>query len=198
MDPSSSTHMGIIRLDRPENQSQGSGSTSKSARAMEKEKEKADEREKAPAASKAPSTKGMRYKDKFITLREEYESVSQKRLSLERQLATANEKLKKLQNECNLLLDAVDIAATSQPTILHYLEQDPVPPQYSTPQRTFPTGGVVPAEAQHSPEPMDHHASHHHDGPPHPPPGGPVYGVMEVPNGTSANGHDHRRSSDYR
>lgn len=67
----------------------------------------------------------------------------------EKELAIANEKIKRLQNECkcvrpvlrapiphrsrtrhSLLLDAVDIAVPGQPTLLQYLAADPIPSHY--------------------------------------------------------------------
>ncbi|KAK7685774.1 hypothetical protein QCA50_011120 [Cerrena zonata] len=140
-----------------------SNSSTKSSRAMEKEK--ADDRPKASAAPR-----GTRYKDKFNALREKYEAVTAQKVSYAQQLAVANDKIRKLQNECNLLLDAVDIAAPSQENISYYLSLDPVPPQYDLQRRNLP-GGPPP------PEPLPVSPPHSHS--------------REITNGT--NGHSHRR-----
>ncbi|KAI0748954.1 hypothetical protein C8Q74DRAFT_381994 [Fomes fomentarius] len=72
--------------------------------------------------------RGTRYKEKFQALREKYDQVTATHVEYEHALARADEKLKRLQEECNLLLDAVDIAVPAQPTLLHYLARDPIPP----------------------------------------------------------------------
>ncbi|CAL1713997.1 unnamed protein product [Somion occarium] len=157
MDPSSSTS--TPRPTRVE-QTQSTSST-RSVRALEKEKE---DRPKIPLPAR-----GTRYKDKFHELREKYESVTQ-RQRYEHELAVANAKIRKLQNECNLLLDAVDIAAPSQDNISYYLKLDPVPPQYEFRGRniTIPPPPPIPMEGIET-------ATH----------------PREITNGT--NGHAHRR-----
>ncbi|KAI0777481.1 hypothetical protein BD413DRAFT_452712, partial [Trametes elegans] len=97
---------------------------------------------------------GTRYKEKFQSLREKYDSVTATHEEYERQLQRADEKLRRLQEECNLLLDAVDIAVPAQPSLLHYLTRDPIPPQYYSHTVPVPTG--LPPEAtipQHLPPP---------------------------------------------
>ncbi|KAH9945747.1 hypothetical protein B0H21DRAFT_743852 [Amylocystis lapponica] len=94
----------------------------------------------------------MSYKEKFQTLREKYEQVTADHSKFERELAIADEKVKKLQEECNLLLDAVDIAVPAQPTLLYYLSRDPIPPQYhsyTVPPQPAP-GAPPPAPPQPS------------------------------------------------
>ncbi|KAI0339716.1 hypothetical protein BDW22DRAFT_1361294 [Trametopsis cervina] len=73
-----------------------------------------------------------KHKEKFLAMKEKYEQVVATHEKYERELALANEKIRNLQNECNLLLDAVDIAVPGQPTLMHYLQHDPIPTQYST------------------------------------------------------------------
>ncbi|KAI0643968.1 hypothetical protein C8Q79DRAFT_121833 [Trametes meyenii] len=133
------------------------------------------------ASGMKPSTsgpRGTRYKDKFLALRDKYDTVTATHEDLERQLVRADEKLKRLQEECNLLLDAVDIAVPAQPTLVHYLKRDPIPPQYYS--HTVPVPANLPPEAtipQHfpspprplSPPPTNPHA-HPHGRPPSPPP----------------------------
>ncbi|EJF61667.1 hypothetical protein DICSQDRAFT_37589, partial [Dichomitus squalens LYAD-421 SS1] len=93
---------------------------------------------------------GTRYKEKFQALREKYDQVTTAHTEYERALARADDKLKRLQEECNLLLDAVDIAVPAQPSLVHYLKSDPIaPPYYSY---TVP---VPPAGAEGPPPPRD-------------------------------------------
>ncbi|KAI0758584.1 hypothetical protein BC629DRAFT_1295726 [Irpex lacteus] len=70
--------------------------------------------------------------DRFLAMKEKYEQVNATHTQYERELAQAAEKMRNLQNECNLLLDAVDIAVPGQPTLIHYLQHDPVPIHYTT------------------------------------------------------------------
>ncbi|KIP01920.1 hypothetical protein PHLGIDRAFT_38118 [Phlebiopsis gigantea 11061_1 CR5-6] len=86
------------------------------------------EKGKGQAGSSVQRT--TRYKEKFLTMKERYEVVTAAHEKYERELTLANEKIRKLQNECNLLLDAVDIAVPGQPTLLHYLYSDPVASHY--------------------------------------------------------------------
>ncbi|TCD69061.1 hypothetical protein EIP91_008959 [Steccherinum ochraceum] len=98
------------------------------------------------AAPKQPRS----YKDKFNLLKEKYDQVTAARDRYNKELAVAQDKIKKLENECNLLLDAVDIAAPSQPTILHYLTQDPIPEHYHITSR----GPLPPPMQPPEPEPQ--------------------------------------------
>ena len=59
-----------------------------------------------------------------------------------------------LRGHCSsLLLDAVDIAAPAQPSLLHYLARDPVPPQYHSYQVPFPSVEPAPTPSAHPPSP---------------------------------------------
>ncbi|EIN06202.1 hypothetical protein PUNSTDRAFT_54475 [Punctularia strigosozonata HHB-11173 SS5] len=62
-----------------------------------------------------------RYKEKFHSLRERYDQVNAQHETYVRELATADAKMKRLQAECELLLDAVALAAPAQPTLMQYL-----------------------------------------------------------------------------
>ncbi|EKM50726.1 uncharacterized protein PHACADRAFT_264178 [Phanerochaete carnosa HHB-10118-sp] len=108
-------------------------------------------------------------------MKERYEVVTAAHEKYERELALANEKIKRLQDECNLLLDAVDIAVPGQPSLLQYLEQDPVPAHYMTlsgPQYELPVAPPLPqAEAL----------------PPHPP--SRTHSQDSVPQTNGTNGH---------
>ncbi|KAH9914772.1 uncharacterized protein BXZ73DRAFT_15331, partial [Epithele typhae] len=96
---------------------------------------------------------GTRYKEKFQALREKYDYVTAMHADYESALVKANEKLHALHEECNLLLDAVDIAVPAQPSLVHYLTRDPIPPQYySYTVPVLPTG----IESLDSPTPRPH------------------------------------------
>ncbi|KAH9930268.1 uncharacterized protein B0H18DRAFT_994096 [Fomitopsis serialis] len=83
-----------------------------------------------------------------------------------KELTLAEDKLKKLQDECNLLLDAVDIAAPAQPSLLHYLARDPIPPQYHSYQSApvpVPATQPSPRPTASAPAPSHpHHQAHGH------------------------------------
>ncbi|EJD08571.1 uncharacterized protein FOMMEDRAFT_165121 [Fomitiporia mediterranea MF3/22] len=73
--------------------------------------------------------RGNSYKSKFFVLKETYDTVTAKREELRRELEVANTRLKAVQAENDLLLDAMQIVAPSQPTlvnILHQMEDVPV------------------------------------------------------------------------
>ncbi|KAF7794977.1 hypothetical protein EIP86_006120 [Pleurotus ostreatoroseus] len=97
--------------------------------------------------------RGSRYKEKFQSLREKYEHVMSTHERYEKDLAVANRKLKDLQNECNLLLDAVDIAVPGQPTLQHYLNYDPVPPYMASAPSTYGAAPAPPPLIVPSPQP---------------------------------------------
>jgi len=77
---------------------------------------------------KLTGAKGNRYKDKFHSLRERYDVVTAKQEEYRRELELASAKLKKIQAENDLLLDAMEIVAQSQPTLLQYLLSPQLPP----------------------------------------------------------------------
>ncbi|KAL4243781.1 hypothetical protein ABKN59_011823 [Abortiporus biennis] len=107
-----------------------------------------DKNKQPPSFMPTPTRLPLKtYKDKFNALKEKYEQVNSTKLQYERELAVAQDKIKKLENECNLLLDAVDIAAPSQPNIIHYLAHDPVPDEYTL------AGGTTGPPVQPLPEP---------------------------------------------
>jgi len=77
---------------------------------------------------KLTGAKGNRYKDKFQTMRERYDGVIAKNEATRRELEAANVRLRKIQGENNLLLDAMEIVARGQPTLLQYLLPPHLPP----------------------------------------------------------------------
>jgi len=121
------------------------GSTSSAARTPT---ERQEDKGLALPRQNISATRGTRYKEKFQALREKYDQTIATHEQYKRELELANEKMKRLEEECNLLLDAVDIAAPAQPTLMHYLSQDPIPPQYHS--YTVP---FAPAPAAAQPQP---------------------------------------------
>ncbi|EMD39372.1 hypothetical protein CERSUDRAFT_93408 [Gelatoporia subvermispora B] len=99
------------------------------------------------------ANRGTRYKEKFQALREKYDQTVATHEQYKRELELANDKLKRLQEECNLLLDAVDIAVPAQPSLLHYLSQDPIPPQYHSYTVPFAPAPAAPQPAPPQPAP---------------------------------------------
>ncbi|KAH8093235.1 hypothetical protein BXZ70DRAFT_388370 [Cristinia sonorae] len=102
------------------------------------------------ARSSAPKQQRS-YRDKFNQLKEKFDQVNATRDRYNKELAVAQDKIKKLENECNLLLDAVDIAAPSQPSILHFLTQDPIPAHYHLISRGSLPPPMVPPEPEPQP-----------------------------------------------
>ncbi|EGN91748.1 hypothetical protein SERLA73DRAFT_192079 [Serpula lacrymans var. lacrymans S7.3] len=91
-----------------------------------------------------PSHRGTRYKEKFQMLREKYDQVNALHQEYERDLGIANQKLRSIQAENDLLLDAIYITlSASQPSEEHVV---PAP---------------VPAHPYH-PHTPPHHPSRHH------------------------------------
>lgn len=106
----------------------------------------------------------------FLQYKPEKEASFQTHEKYERELAIANEKIRSLQNECkcvtgsqlfefealnydsrlSLLLDAVDIAVPGQPTLMHYLQYDPVPLHFTT-----ANGSIYPEVVAVPPPPAD-------------------------------------------
>ncbi|KAM5544017.1 hypothetical protein V8D89_002634 [Ganoderma adspersum] len=122
---------------------------------------------------------GTRYKEKFQALREKYDQVTAAHTDYERALARADDKLRRLQEECNLLLDAVDIAVPAQPSLVHYLKSDPIAPAYYS--YTVP---VPPAGAEGPPPPF-------HEGDPALRPPSPGMGLGPGPDGAPVHMHTH-------
>ncbi|KDQ19447.1 hypothetical protein BOTBODRAFT_170549 [Botryobasidium botryosum FD-172 SS1] len=88
--------------------------------------EEAEAKQKSqPAASQLKRNK---YKDKFYTLREKYDVVNTARETHLREITLAQSKLKKLQAECDLLLDTIALSATGQPSLNTFLTQASPPP----------------------------------------------------------------------
>ncbi|TFY67271.1 hypothetical protein EVJ58_g1718 [Rhodofomes roseus] len=133
-----------------------------------------------PGAADRPQERTLSvktYKEKYFAMQEKHTQVSETREAYRKELALAEDKVKKLQDECNLLLDAVDIAAPAQPSLLHYLARDPIPPQYHSYSVPFP------AAAESAPAPV-----------PQASPGVPAPAPSH-PHGQSHGHHKHRSRS---
>ncbi|KAI0091430.1 hypothetical protein BDY19DRAFT_930455 [Irpex rosettiformis] len=112
---------------------------------------KADKTDASKATQSALAAhRATKYKDKFLAMKERYEHVTSTHSKYERELAIANEKMRNLQNECNLLLDAVDIAVPGQPSLMHYLQHDPVPVHYATANAVVPEAPMMPLQVPSS------------------------------------------------
>jgi len=85
------------------------------------------EYEKAKAANK-----GKWYKEKFHQLREKYDQVTATNEHYQRDLERANARMKALQAEMDLLLDAMSIALPSEPALAQFYNE-PLPLVYAGP-----------------------------------------------------------------
>ncbi|KAJ7708764.1 hypothetical protein B0H17DRAFT_364844 [Mycena rosella] len=65
--------------------------------------------------------RNSRYKEKFQALREKYDRITAKQSEYHRDLEIATAKIKKLQAENDLLLDAMNLAAAHQPSMFGLL-----------------------------------------------------------------------------
>ncbi|KAK7031495.1 hypothetical protein R3P38DRAFT_817668 [Favolaschia claudopus] len=72
--------------------------------------------------------RNSRYKEKFQALREKYERVTAKKEEYNQDLELAAAKIKKLQAENDLLLDAMNLAASHQPAMFGSMRPPDMPP----------------------------------------------------------------------
>ncbi|KAJ7643334.1 hypothetical protein DFH06DRAFT_1333588 [Mycena polygramma] len=94
--------------------------------------------------------RNSRYKEKFQALREKYDRVTAKQQEYHQDLEIATEKIKKLQAENDLLLDAMNLAASHQPSMFGLL-----PPAHPP---DAPRGGG-PMNIDAGPVPPRHHVN---------------------------------------
>ncbi|KAL4072876.1 hypothetical protein V8B97DRAFT_1916807 [Scleroderma yunnanense] len=104
---------------------------------------------------------GSRYKEKYQALRENFDQVNAEHEDWERKLELANTRIKKLQAENDLLLDAISITVPATPSLLHLIRPSP----------TSMTPGSTPLHAQHQqatgqvpPHHMNGHTYSHSNG----------------------------------
>ncbi|KAF8325399.1 uncharacterized protein EI90DRAFT_3072726 [Cantharellus anzutake] len=69
-----------------------------------------------------------KHKEKFYELRTKYENVSNINTQRQQELAASNAKLRKLQDECGVILDTMAFKAASEPTLAPYLQRGRTPP----------------------------------------------------------------------
>jgi len=89
---------------------------------------------KAPAP---PQRSGLRYKEKFQTLREKFDQVNTQHDEYQRDLELANARIRKLQVENDLLLDAISIAVPATPSLLHLIRPSPTGTSSSMPMASY-------------------------------------------------------------
>ncbi|KIJ65484.1 hypothetical protein HYDPIDRAFT_110574 [Hydnomerulius pinastri MD-312] len=94
---------------------------------------------------------GTRYKEKFQALKERFDQVSAQREEYERDLELANARMRKLQAENDLLLDAISITVPATPSLMHLIRPSPTATSSSAPLASY----------THPPPPPPH-APHHH------------------------------------
>ncbi|KAH8110798.1 hypothetical protein DFH11DRAFT_1618765 [Phellopilus nigrolimitatus] len=94
--------------------------------------------------------KGNTYKSRFHALREQYDVVTSRQADLTRELALASARLKAVQAENDLLLDAMQIVTPTQPALVEILQQiapSPPPPLAPSPGPGPTPNGHAPADA---------------------------------------------------
>ncbi|KAF8555856.1 hypothetical protein OG21DRAFT_1507219 [Imleria badia] len=89
---------------------------------------------KAPAP---PQRSGPRYKEKFQALREKFDQVSVQHDEYQRDLELANARIRKLQAENDLLLDAISITVPATPSLLHLIRPSPTGTSSSMPMTSY-------------------------------------------------------------
>ncbi|KAL9713375.1 hypothetical protein Ac2012v2_002983 [Leucoagaricus gongylophorus] len=104
------------------------------------------EREKESRGKASSMYKNTRYKEKYQAMRERFERANAARKALLQDLELADEKLRKIQEENDLLLDAM--LANLLPS------QVPNPGYHPSPLPSHPT---IPSQSQHSPTELPSH-----------------------------------------
>jgi len=85
----------------------------------------------------APQRSGPRYKEKFQALREKYDQVNALHDEYQRDLDLANARIRKLQVENDLLLDAISIAVPATPSLMHLIRPSPTGTSSSMPITSY-------------------------------------------------------------
>ncbi|KAI5995639.1 hypothetical protein EDD15DRAFT_613041 [Pisolithus albus] len=81
--------------------------------------------EDAAKSKPAAHRTGSRYKEKYQALREKFDQVNARHEEYERELELANARIKKLQAENDLLLDAISITIPATPSLMHLTRPSP-------------------------------------------------------------------------
>ncbi|KAJ8587118.1 hypothetical protein M405DRAFT_822131 [Rhizopogon salebrosus TDB-379] len=95
-----------------------------------------------------------RYKEKFQNLRERYDQVVALHEEYEKDLDLANARMRKLQAENDLLLDAINLAVPATPSLMHLTR--PSPALYAAPAPHHMNGHSAPSANGRYP-PVDSH-----------------------------------------
>ncbi|KAG1747985.1 uncharacterized protein EDB91DRAFT_52843 [Suillus paluster] len=103
--------------------------------------------------NRVPGVPRGRYKEKFQGLRERYDRVLGLHKEYERDLELANARMRKLQAENDLLLDAINLTVPATPSLMHLTR--PSPTLYSH---------LAPAPAPPPPHHMNGHGVSHSNG----------------------------------
>ncbi|KAJ7460723.1 hypothetical protein FB451DRAFT_1371583 [Mycena latifolia] len=94
--------------------------------------------------------RNSRYKEKFQALREKYDRITAKQDEYHHDLEIATAKIKKLQAENDLLLDAMNLAASHQPSLFGLLPP-PLPPDVPPPDAPMDIDAFVGASTSAAP-----------------------------------------------
>ncbi|KAF8840386.1 hypothetical protein BDN67DRAFT_968574 [Paxillus ammoniavirescens] len=84
-----------------------------------------------------PQRSGPRYKEKFQALRERFDQVSALHEGYERDLELANTRIRKIQAENDLLLDAISITVPATPSLMHLIRPSPTGTSASMPMTSY-------------------------------------------------------------
>ncbi|KAF9224128.1 hypothetical protein BS17DRAFT_780516 [Gyrodon lividus] len=135
---------------------------SKAHRSSEKHSIEETIKTKPPAP---PQRSGLRYKEKFQVLKERFDQVSTLHQEYERDLELANTRIRKLQAENDLLLDAISITVPVTPSLMHLIRPSPTGTSSSMPMTSYthaPPPQPQPVAGYH----MNGHAHNHAHGHP--------------------------------
>ncbi|KAI9567083.1 hypothetical protein HD554DRAFT_1022375 [Boletus coccyginus] len=84
-----------------------------------------------------PQRSGPRYKEKFQALREKFDQVNALHDEYQRDLELANARVRKLQSENDLLLDAISITVPATPSLMHLIRPSPTGTSSSMPITSY-------------------------------------------------------------
>ncbi|KAG2143816.1 uncharacterized protein EDB93DRAFT_1105144 [Suillus bovinus] len=89
--------------------------------------------------ARAPAVPRGKFKEKFQVLRERFDQVVGEREVLERDLELANARMRKLQAENDLLLDAINLTVPATPSLMHLTRPSPtIYPHPAAPPMALP------------------------------------------------------------
>ncbi|KAF8448787.1 hypothetical protein L210DRAFT_838594, partial [Boletus edulis BED1] len=97
---------------------------------------------------------------RFQTLRERFDQVSAQHDEYQRDLGIANARMRKLQAENDLLLDAISITVPATPSLIHLIRPRPSPTGTSMPMTSY----THPPSSYRPSVPMNGHGYDHTNG----------------------------------